>query len=234
MEHVLIVLFRLSAMVAFLPVFGERTVPARVKLAIAVSLTLLVFPLVTPTSGLTMAAIFTEIATGAFFGILMRLMVIALQIAGSIAAQSTSLAQLFGGGASEPMPAIGHFLVVSGLALLALGDFHLRLIQSILMTYEIFPIGQFIGAVVLLDIGLSVITQTFSVGFSLAAPFVIASLLYNFMLGAINKAMPQLMVALVGAPAITFLGIILLFLAAPLMLESWLQTVVSVMTLETF
>ncbi|MFC3118840.1 flagellar biosynthetic protein FliR [Jhaorihella thermophila] len=36
--------------------------------------------------------------------------------------------------------------------------------------------------------------------FSLSAPFVIASLLYNLTLGAINRAMPQLMVTLVGAP----------------------------------
>ena len=44
---------------------------------------------------------------------------------------------------------------------------------------------------------------SFALALSLAAPFVIASLLYNVALGVINKAMPQLMVAFVGAPAIT-------------------------------
>lgn len=43
------------------------------------------------------------------------------------------------------------------------------------------------------------------------------------MLGVINKAMPQLMVAFVGAPLITAGGLFILCLAAPVMLAVWLQ-----------
>lgn len=49
------------------------------------------------------------------------------------------------------------------------------------------------------------------------------SILYNLALGVINKAMPQLMVAFVGAPLITLGGLFLLFLVAPLMLSVWLS-----------
>ena len=59
--------------------------------------------------------------------------------------------------------------------------------------------------------------------FAIAAPFVIAAMIYNIALGAINRAMPQLLVSFVGAPAITFGGIALLFLAAPIMLAKWLD-----------
>lgn len=51
----------------------------------------------------------------------------------------------------------------------------------------------------------------------------IAGLLYNVALGVINRAMPQLMVAMVGAPAITLGGIALFAIAAPLMLQVWLS-----------
>ncbi len=57
--------------------------------------------------------------------------------------------------------------------------------------------------------------QAFALGFSLAAPFVIAGFAYNLALGAINRAMPQLMVAFIGAPAITAGGLLILMLAAP-------------------
>jgi len=50
------------------------------------------------------------------------------------------------------------------------------------------------------------------------------SVLYNLALGVINKAMPQLMVAFVGAPVITLGAILLLFLAAPTMLGVWLSS----------
>ena len=58
-------------------------------------------------------------------------------------------------------------------------------------------------------------------GFSLAAPFVIMGFAYNVALGAINRAMPQLMVAFVGAPAITAAGLLVLMLAAPVILHFW-------------
>ena len=60
-----------------------------------------------------------------------------------------------------------------------------------------------------------------ALAFGLAMPFVIASLIYNLALGVINRAMPQLMVAFVGAPAITFAGLFLLFAGAPLILSVW-------------
>ena len=61
----------------------------------------------------------------------------------------------------------------------------------------------------------------FELAFSLAAPFLAAGLIYNLALGAINRAMPQLMVALVGAPAITGMALLILALAAPTILQVW-------------
>ena len=54
-------------------------------------------------------------------------------------------------------------------------------------------------------------------------PFVIAALIYNVALGVINRAMPQLMVAFVGAPALTLGGLLLLYLSAPVMLSVWID-----------
>ena len=64
-------------------------------------------------------------------------------------------------------------------------------------------------------------TAAFALGFSLAAPFMLAALLYNIALGAINRAMPQLMVAVVGAPASTAGTLFLFLLSAPLIISTW-------------
>ena len=71
--------------------------------------------------------------------------------------------------------------------------------------------------------GVAQIANAFALAFTLAAPFVILSVIYNIALGAINKAMPQLMVAFIGAPVITAGGLFVLMLAAPFMLEVWLS-----------
>jgi flagellar biosynthetic protein FliR len=69
--------------------------------------------------------------------------------------------------------------------------------------------------------GLAHIRSAFALAFSLSAPFVIASLVYNVALGVINRAMPQLMVSMVGAPAVTLGGMVLMFISLPAMLEIW-------------
>ena len=69
--------------------------------------------------------------------------------------------------------------------------------------------------------GVDQAVSAFALGFTLAAPFLIAALLYNVALGIINRAMPQLMVAFVGAPAIVGLTLVMLALAAPVILLVW-------------
>ena len=58
-------------------------------------------------------------------------------------------------------------------------------------------------------------------GITLAWPFVVVNLIYNIGLGFINKAMPQLMVAFVGAPFMVGAGLILLTAILVTMLTVW-------------
>ncbi len=224
--HMFVVFLRVSALVSLLPVFGERSIPVRVKLGIAVAFTLVVFPAVAPPGVapgfLPMVRLVgTEVLIGIALGMGLRLFVLAMQTAGSIAAQSTSLSQLLGGAAADPVPALGMFLTLAGLALAALMGLHIRAAQFLIHSYTMFPMGLAPSAADLSQWGVQQIAQSFRLAFALATPFVIASLIYNLALGVINRAMPQLMVAFVGAPAITFAGLFLLFAGAPLILSVW-------------
>lgn len=224
-----VVFVRVAAMLSLVPAFGEQSVPVRLRLALAFAFTLIVLPAVTSLIPAPLAfapqiagIVVVEAVNGLLFGLMLRFFVLALQIAGSIAAQSTSLSQLFGGASgAEPQPAIGHILILSALALVAILGLHVRLAAFMIQSYDLVPAGTLPSAQVVADAGLQEVTRCFSLGFTLAAPFVIASLIYNVTLGVINRAMPQLMVAFVGAPAITAGGLILLMLAAPLMLTVW-------------
>ena len=223
-----IVFLRVGAAVALTPAFGERLVPQRVRLSVALAFTAIVFPAV-PAADLPVAAtglfglILSETLIGAMLGLTLRLMVVVLQMAASMAAQSTSLAQLFGGTACEPMPAIGHLLVMGGLALAVMADLHVRIAGAILDSYLMFPPGGVLDPAGLAEFGMAHVSYCFRLGFSLAAPFVLAAFIYNLALGAINRAMPQLMVVLVGAPAITGAGLAMLALLTPFLLQIWLE-----------
>lgn len=231
--HVWIVFLRIGAIVSVMPAFGEQSVPMRVKLAIALAFSVVVATALPVHAASTSSMVetgtlfATEPLIGLMLGIGLRMLVFALQTAGSMAAQATSLSQILGGAASEPMPAMGHFLVVAGLALAALSGLHVRAAQFMVLTYEIFPVGEFPDGGAAAKWGVQQVAHAFSLAFTLAAPFVIVSLLYNLTLGVINRAMPQLMVAFVGAPVITAGSLILLLLASPLLLSVWLEAVMT-------
>lgn len=218
---------RIGAMVALMPGFGETAVPQRVKLALVLAMTLVVTPILAermatspPPGGLAIGA---EAVAGLILGTGMRLFLIALQTAASIIAQATTLSQLFGGTSPEPQPAIGNLLVIAGIALaLALG-LPVRAVELVTLSYDVLPPGLMPQAGIAADWSLSLISRTFALAFSLAAPFVIAGMIYNLALGAINRAMPQLMVSMIGAPVLTFGALALLAVATPVLLSVWMQ-----------
>ncbi|WP_039017850.1 flagellar biosynthetic protein FliR [Halocynthiibacter namhaensis] len=221
-----IVFLRVGAAMAMLPAFGEQSVPVRVRLSLTIAFTLVVAPAIAPgfqpppTAAMTGLGCLAEVVIGLALGFAVRFFILALQTAGSIAAQSTSLSQIFGG-SGEPAPAMGHLLLFAGLALAVMSGLHIRLSQYLILSYDVLPFGQMPEAQQLSTWGLAGISRTFALAFTLSAPFLVASLIYNFALGVINRAMPQLMVTFVGAPAITAGGMLLLIAAAPILLSAW-------------
>ena len=161
---------------------------------------------------------------GLAIGITLRLMVLVLQTAGTIAANVTSLSQILGGASVDPQPALAHILVVAGLALAAMAGLHVKVAEALILSYDLFVPGRMILSDGFAAWGTAQIAHAFALAFTLSAPFLIVAVIYNLALGAINKAMPQLMVAFVGAPAITMAALVLMMLSAPFLLGLWRDT----------
>ncbi len=222
-----IVFLRVGAAMALLPAFGSQMVPARVRLALALALTAAVTPAVAAilppvptTPGSYLPLLFSESLNGLCLGFILRLMVMVVEMAGTLAAQSFSLSQAFGAG-GEPMPAIAHLLTMAALALAMLAGLHVRLVQALIQSYDALPAGHLPGAALIRDWSVGHIAAAFGLAFSLAAPFIIAALLFNVALGLINKAMPSLMVSFLGAPALSAAALVLAGISGPLLLGVW-------------
>ncbi len=225
-----IVFLRVGPVMSLMPGFGERSVPVRFKLIIAVALVVIIAPAATDDLRHVVAnpppfgwLVLSETLVGLVIGIGIRLFLLALQTAGAMAAQSTSLAQILGNSGITPLPALGQLLVVGALALAMMLGLHVRVAEMLLLTYGLFPPAERIDASAVSLWGVRQVAGAFALAFTLAAPFVIVSVLYNLTLGVINRAMPQMMVVFVGAPVITFGGLFLLFLLAPTMLTIWAE-----------
>jgi flagellar biosynthetic protein FliR len=232
----LLVFLRVGAALFLLPAFGEMILPVRVRLMAALAFTAIVLPAVEdPIAAVIrdepyfaiLAA--NEVGAGILIGLSLRLLVFALHVAASIAAQATSLSQLLGGAAVDPQPALGLVLLWGALALAASMGLHVRFAVMFIQSYSTAAAGNLPPASDAIGWLVPAVAHSFKFAFLAAMPFVAASLIYNLTLGVINKAMPQLMVAFVGAPAITLGALVILCLSAPLILSVWIEEFRSVM-----
>lgn len=221
-----LVFLRVGAFMALVPGFGEQAVPLRVKLALAFAFTAIVMPAVAArlpgVENLTgvMSLLVSETLSGLALGFVLRLSLLALEMTGSWAAQAGSLSQMFGG-MGEPQPVISHLLVMAGLALAMMAGLHVRVASALILSYDAIPAGELPVAGLMRDWSLARLSASFSLAFSLSAPFAVAALVYNLALGVINRAMPALMVSFVGAPALIAGTLLMLAVAAPAMLAIW-------------
>jgi flagellar biosynthetic protein FliR len=219
---------RIGAMVTLMPGIGDAVVPQRVKLAVVVVYAVVLSPLLADQPGIagmepSFLALGGEAVAGLILGVGLRLFLVALQTAAAIIAQATTLSQLFPGTAPEPQPAMGNLFVIAAVTLALIAGLHVKAAELLLLSYDILPAGGHPSAADAADWSLGLIGRTFSLAFTLAAPFVIASLVYNLALGAINRAMPTLMVSMVGAPALVLGALALLTVASPVLLAAWLS-----------
>jgi len=229
---------RVAAVAFLLPGIGEQSIPARVKLGGALALSAIVAPMVidqmptvTNTPSDVLRVIATEALVGTFIGISVRLLVFVVQTAGTIAAQSLAVSQMFGGVAGpEPEPIIASFLTLSVITLALTTGLHVKIALALVASYDIAPFGLALPAADVAHWAAQSGRAAMDMAVGLALPFLILSFLYNLSLGAINRAMPQLMVAFIGAPAITMMGIGLLMLVTPVILEVWIEAFNTVLT----
>lgn len=223
------VFLRVGAAMALLPAFGSQSVPVRVRLGLTLAFTAVVAPSVADLApgvpadpGGLLRFLGVETVAGLALGFSVRLFIWMLQVAGTIAAQAVSLSQILGGTGVDPQPAMAQMLMVAGLALAAMTGLHVRVAEALILSYDALPMGGRLPAATLAEWATARVAAMFGSAFAFAAPFVIGSVIYNLALGVINRAMPQLMVAFVGAPAITAAGLVLLFVTAPILLPAWL------------
>lgn len=228
---------RVGAAVALLPGFGEQVLPMRLKLGAALAFAVIIWPAVAPEARIAddslvgfAVVLGAEAVAGILLGLSVRLLIFALQMAGSMAAQSTSIAQMFGEGMlADPQPAYANLLAVAGIAVAFALGLPVHVAAALIDSYTTLGFGTFPLGGDVAEWGSRRVAGAFGTALSLALPFVLMAFAYNVALGAINRAMPQLMVAFVGAPAITGGALLLMGLATPLALRVWGQSLLRVL-----
>ena len=221
---------RVGAAAFFVPGLGERSLSIRLRLTGALALTFMLAPIIRPLADASpstpvdlLLMLVSEALVGMIIGLAFRFLVYALQVAGMVAAQNLSVAQMFGAGVSpDPEPTIATLLAMGGIVLALMAGLHVHLLATLVAYYDVFPFATFPDGADVAEWAITRFAETFTLGVTLAAPFVAVGFAYNLALGALNRAMPQLLVALVGVPALVWVGMVVLAFVLPTLMDEWM------------
>ncbi|MCA0423929.1 MAG: flagellar biosynthetic protein FliR [Proteobacteria bacterium] len=211
-EAFMLAFARVGAMVMLMPGLGERAIPMRQRLVIALALTLMALPLLREAGGGGTPApmrFVSEIITGLVLGLAGRLTMAVLDVAGTLIAQSVGLsfAQVMDPANGQQGEAITSFLRIFGVCLIFATDLHHLAITGIFASYEVVAPGQGLAAGDMATLVLQLVTRLFEAGVLIAAPFVAFSFIFNLGLGLAARLTPQLQLFYLSMPAAILLGL---------------------------
>ena len=227
-----LVFARVGAIVMLLPGLGEAAVPPRIRLSLALLMSLVLMPLVAPsiaaipaTSGALIGAVIKELLIGLMIGSLLRIFLGSLAVAGEAVSLQTTLsfAQTANPLQAQPGTSIATFLALMGVTLIFATDLHHLFIGAIARSYGLFPPGQGVSVQDAGDMAARTLSNAFSLGVQLAAPVIVFSLVLNIAAGLIGRMMPTFQIFFVAAPINILIGLSVLALSLGVIGLVWID-----------
>jgi flagellar biosynthetic protein FliR len=214
----LLVIFRVSGLMIFGPIFSAAMIPVRVRVFLSFLIGLACYPLLAhqgligddPQLNLwTLAAMVAmELMIGLVIGFMANLPLLALETSGLIIGQQMGLgfARLYNPAIDDEADILGQMLYFMALAgFVAVGG-HEWLLLAVLRSFEHMPLGQFRPDVHLLDIASGLILASLDLALRIAAPLLALVSLETVAMGFLAKTVPQLNVLSLGFPLRILLG----------------------------
>lgn len=209
-------MIRISALLLFAPIFSLQAVNLRVRVFLAVILTLTVYPLVDwphidPVSADGLYEVFNQVLIGAMMGLILQVVTAAILIAGQSMSTSIGLAM-----ANLIDPNLGNIsvlsqfmLILSTLLFLGLGG-HVLVVMLLLGSFETLPVGVSLIDPDAFGMVLRWSSMMFVGGLMIALPVIATLLLIQVGLGVVTRAAPSLNIFAVGFPAMLLGGFLIL------------------------
>jgi len=227
-----LVFARLAAIIMLIPGIGESFIPPRIRLALALSMALMLLPVVgnlVPAIPATISgvagAVIKETLIGLMIGAILRLFMTSLATAGEVVSIQTTLsfAQTTNPSLGQPTPTLATFLGLLGIVLIMTTDLHHLFLSAIVKSYTLFPFTRPIQVADAGQLAVQTVGSSFALGVQLAAPVVVFSLIFNIATGLVGRVMPQFQIFFVATPLMVLLGLSIFALSLGVIGMVWLD-----------
>lgn len=230
----LVVLFRIAGLMVTAPVFGSPSVPLPVKLGFSTAFALALTPAALgkvgtpPDDWLTLVGIVLgETLLGMLIGYLVSLFFSAVQMAGAFLDMQVGygIYQLMNPFAPAPASLLAQFHTMLLMVVYLQVNAHHWLLGALAESFRAVPVGGVaLDAVRLQPLLSDVIAQIFLLALRIAAPATAVLIVVDAALAIVSRAVPQMPVFFVGAPAKIAMGLITLAIVLPLVANVFVNT----------
>lgn len=209
----LLPLFRIASMLMVMPIIGTQLVPTRVRLYLALVISVLLVPTLPPMPQVdsislqSMLLIGEEILIGVMFGFILQLYFQLFTIAGQIIAMQMGLgfASMVDPSNGVSVPVIGQFLLMLVTLLFLAMNGHLVVFEVLAESFITLPPGG--GLLTNHYWALAgKLSWVLAAGLLLALPIITSLLVINLAFGVMTRAAPQLNIFSIGFPLTLVLG----------------------------
>lgn len=216
---------RVLALFGSMPVIAPRSVPMRVRVALAFLIALAAqaslpeMPVIALDSGAGVLAIAQQLLIGISLGFAVRVVFAAVELAGEVIGLQMGLnfAGFFDPVSGGQGTAASRFFGVSVSWLFIVINGHLLLIAAIVQSFHVFPVGAepfaFLRSMQPQVWG----AEIFALGLWIALPLVAMLLFVNFVLGIVSRVAQQMNVFAIGFPISLSVGLVGMLLTLPMM-----------------
>jgi flagellar biosynthetic protein FliR len=230
----LVVLFRVGGLMVTAPVFGSPNVPAPVKIGFSTAFALALAPVTVDKVGappedwwLLVGILISETLFGMLVGYLVSLFFSAVQMAGAFIdlQMGFGIFQLMNPFAPTPASLLAQFHTLLLVVVYLQVNAHHWLLASIAESFQAIPPQSVaLDPVRLQPVLLDVVSQIFTLAIRIAAPATAVLIVVDAALAIVSRAVPQMPVFFVGAPAKIAMGLVSVAIVVPLVANVFVNT----------
>ena len=212
-------MLRMSALMLFAPVFSLPALTTRLRVLLALALSVMVYPMfdwprIDPLSARGLLEIANQITIGLMMGLILQVAIAAVVVAGQAISNSMGLSMAM---MIDPnlgnVPTVAQFLIVlATLVFVGLGG-HGLLLAMLVESFSSLPVGTFVMVEQSWRQVLAWSSMIFLGAVLIALPVMVTLLFINIGIGVITRAAPSLNIFAVGLPATIVMGFLVLIMS---------------------
>jgi flagellar biosynthetic protein FliR len=212
-------MLRMSALMLFAPVFSLPALTTRLRVLLALALSVMVYPMfdwprIDPLSARGLLEIVNQITIGLMMGLILQVAIAAVVVAGQAISNSMGLSMAM---MIDPnlgnVPTVAQFLIVlATLVFVGLGG-HGLLLAMLVESFSSLPVGTFVMVEQSWRQVLAWSSMMFLGAVLIALPVMVTLLFINIGIGVITRAAPSLNIFAVGLPATIVMGFLVLIMS---------------------